>query len=31
MSNLLMTMAQRMEVNVEQFGDSTRSLTEVEA
>jgi hypothetical protein len=31
MSNLLMTMAQRMEVNVEQFGDSTRSLTEVES
>jgi hypothetical protein len=31
MSNLLMTMAQRMEVNVERFGDSTRSLTEVEA
>jgi hypothetical protein len=31
MSNLLMTMAQRMEVDVERFGDSTRSLTEVEA
>jgi hypothetical protein len=31
LSNLLVTMAQRMEVNVERFGDSTRSLTEVEA
>lgn len=31
MSNLLVTMAQRMEVGVERFGDSTRGLSEVEA
>jgi hypothetical protein len=31
MSNLLVTMAQRMGVNAETFADSTRGLTEVEA